>query len=125
MRDQAAEARNTAERHPRRCLFSLGRISRRQSYPALHATVYGVIELTDIDSDLDLVLVGDIEQAVSQRVGPGLAALQTTNGVHMDPVDPCVGVFGNIAGEVYHLLVGRIDGHQLGHIGGALHQEAD
>ena len=60
MRDQAADVRPPAERHLARCLFSLRRISRRQSYTGLHATVYGVIELTEIDSDLDLVLVGDI-----------------------------------------------------------------
>ena len=55
MRDQAADVRPPAECHLERCLFSLRRISRRQSYTGLHATVYGVIELTEIDSDLDLV----------------------------------------------------------------------
>ena len=39
--------------------------SRLQAHAGLHATVYGVIELTEINSDLDLVFVGDVEQAIA------------------------------------------------------------
>ena len=43
----------------------------------------------------------------------------------MHAADPRVGVFGGVAGEIDDLLIGCVDAHQLGDVGGPLDEELD